>query len=208
MKKINQENKITEVSVDKTFPINKYLSLGMLILFLLVVVTAYLKWGNVATVNGLPISRLKYIQTLVQQDKKQTLDRMIEESLIQSEAMKKGINVDETTVSGEINKIEDRLKAQGQTLDAVLNMKGMTKAELERQIKLQKMIEQLAKPKTEFTQAEIDEFLKTNKAQLPPTASKDDLQTLAKEQLASQAGNKAIGDWIDNAKKEAKIIYK
>lgn len=208
MKKNNQENKVVKVPIRKSVSVGKCLPWGLLILVLFAGTVAYLKWGNMATVNGQPISRLKYIKTLEQQDKKQTLDRMIEESLVQSEAAKKGINIDQATVEGEIKKIEDLLKEQGQTLDVVLTMQGMTKIDLEKQIKLQKMIEQLAKPKIEFTQVEIDEFLKTNKAQLPTGVSKEELQTLAKEELTNKEAKNAIGDWLTNTKKDAKIVYK
>ena len=169
---------------------------------------AYAKYWNVATANGVNISRIEFYKTLESQGGKQVLDQLVQEALIESEAAKKGIKVDQKIVDEEIAKIETKIKAQGMTLDDALKAQGMTREELNNQVKLQKMVSLLATPKTEITQAEIDKFLADNKAQLPKTATKEELQKLAKDQLISQATSQAISTWLTNIKKDAKIIYR
>jgi hypothetical protein len=168
----------------------------------------YYKYGVVAIVNGRPISRIEYIKIMESQVGKQTLDRMVTETLIMNEASKKGVKVDKAIIDTEIAKIEEQLKTQGQTLDSALAAEGMARTDLEKQIRLQKLAEELSAPKTEITEAEIGDFLSQNKDQLPKDASKDELQTLAKTQLASQAQNEAISTWLADLKKNAKIIYR
>lgn len=169
---------------------------------------AYAKYWNVATANGRNISRIDYIKNLEKQGGKQVLDQMIQEALIRNEAAKKGIKVDQKTVDDEIKKIEEKIKGQGLTLDQALLSQGMTKADLEGQIAISKMVTALVKSDKEITQAEIDKFLADNKAQLPKNATKDDLQKLAKEQLTSQATSQAASAWLAELKKNAKIIYR
>ncbi|MDP4010135.1 MAG: SurA N-terminal domain-containing protein [Candidatus Shapirobacteria bacterium] len=168
----------------------------------------YYKYGVVAVVNGRPIFRIEYIKIMESQVGKQTLDRMVTETLIMNEASKKGVKIDKAVVDTEIAKIEEQLKTQGQTLDSALAAEGMARTDLEKQIRLQKLAEELSAPKTEITEAEINDFLDKNKDQLPKGASKEELQTLAKTQLSSQAQNEAISTWLADLKKNAKIIYR
>jgi len=169
---------------------------------------SYLRYWNIASVNGRAISRLSYIKSLEQRGGKQTLDSMIEEALILNEGNSKGIKVDQKTIDDEITKIEARLKSQNQTLDSALVASGMTKADLVTQIKIKKIEEALSAPKTEVTQAQIDEFLKANKAQLPANMNKDQLQQLAKDELTAQAKQQAADAWLSALKQSAKIVYK
>lgn len=168
----------------------------------------YYKYGVVAVVNGRQISRIEYIKIMESQVGKQTLDRMITETLIMNEASKKGVKIDKAIIDTEIAKIEEQLKTQGQTLDSALAAEGMARTDLEKQIRLQKLAEELSAPKTEITEVEINDFLDKNKDQLPKGSSKEELQTLAKTQLASQAQNEAISTWLADLKKNAKIIYR
>ena len=79
---------------------------------------------------------------------------------------------------------------------------------MEKQIRLQKIADELSKGSTEVTQQQIDDFLKTNADQLPKGASKEELQSLAKNELTKEASNAAISTWLSNLKKNATIIYR
>lgn len=166
------------------------------------------KYAFVAKVNGRYISRIKYLKNAEKQVGKQILDRMITESLIEQEAAKKGVNIDKKEIDDEIAKIEEKIKAQGQTLEAALATEGMTKEDLENQLRIQKMVDKLSDPKKEITEKEIAEFLDKNKDQLPKGMTKDELNKAAKEQLEQQTKTEAANTWFAKIKEEAKIIYK
>lgn len=179
---------------------------------LLVVITlaalAYYRYGFVATVNGQPISRLQYYQNMEKQIGKSVLDQLVSENVVLTEASKKGVIIEKSVIDAEVGKVEAQLKEQGQTLDSALSAEGLTKADFERQVEIQKMIEKLAGPIPEATQAQIDEFLTQNKAQLPKTATKAELQSLAKTQVSSQLRTETLQKWFDDLKNSAKIIYR
>ena len=84
----------------------------------------------------------------------------------------------------------------------------MTKADLDKQILMQKIQTTLAVNKTEITQVKIDEFIKTYKDQLPAKATKAELETIAKEELTAQALKTAISEWLANLTKNAKVELK
>ena len=182
--------------------------LGMLLVLLVAGGYAYYKYWNVAVVNGKGISRVEYIKTMERAGGKQTLDQMVQEKLILEEGVKNNISIDKTEIETETKKIEERLKAQGQTLDSALKLSGMTKADLEKQILMQKIQTTLAAPKTEITQAQVDEFIKTYKTQLPAKATKEELEKIAKDELTAQANKSAATAWVTELTKNAKVELK
>lgn len=169
---------------------------------------AYSKYWNIALVNGQPISRLKYIQTMDRQGGKQVLDELIDEALIVKEGDLKGVKVEDSVINEEITKIEDRLKSQGQTIQTALAANNLTRADLEYQIRLNKIQETLSASKAEISSAEIDEFLTTNKDLLPPGKTPEELKQLAKEELILQANQASASAWLDGLRQSAKVIYK
>lgn len=192
------------------FTMKKLIIAHAIILSLLIgaVSYAYARYWNIATVNGTPISRISYIKLLEQQGGQQILAQMIDDALILNEGKNKNVTIDQKTIDEEIAKVEARLKAQGQELDAALAANKMTRASLEYQIRLKKIQDNLAASKVEVTQAQIDDFLKANKAMLPTGKSKDELIALAKQQLVSEADQASASAWLDKLRSDAKIVYK
>ena len=178
------------------------------VVVLVLLLGAYYQFGSVATVNGRLISRLKYMKSMERQVGEQILDQMITESLILSEAKKKGVEIEAAEIEKEITAIEEQVKAQGRTLEEALAMEGMVRADLEKQIKIQKIGEEMSGSDIEVSQEEIDAFLEEYKDQLPETASEAELQELAEGQLGGQAKNEAMSNWLKTLKEEAKISYR
>jgi len=165
-------------------------------------------YGMVAMVNGKPVWRWTYIKTMEKQVGEQVLEQMVNEALIAVEAGKQGVQVEQSVIDEEIAGIKTRLEEQGQDLDTALETEGMTMADLEEQIRMQKLVEKLAATDKEISQEEVDQFLETYKDQLPEGLSEEELTTLAKEQLSGQAQNEAVNTWLAKIKEEAKISYR
>ncbi len=180
----------------------------LVVLTLAVLAFLYYRFCIVATVNGKPITRFSYIQNLIKTDQKQTLKQMANEALIYQEAQKQGVEIEKSLIDTEIASIEAKIVEQGQTLEAALSAEGMTKSDLEAQIRIQKIAEKLSNPNTEVTQAQIDDYLTKNKAYLPTTYTKEQLQELAKTQLITEIKNTAVNTWFTQIQKDAKIIIR
>ncbi len=197
------ETPIVETPIRKVslFPI-------VALILIIAAVYAYYRFGIVATVNGKPISRISYWQNLERLDKKQTIKQMTNEALVYQEAAKKNISITKEEITSEIASVEAQIKSQGQTLDAALTAEGMTKTDLEHQIRLQKMVEKLANPQIDVTQAQIDDYLTKNKSLLPSTYTKEKLQALAKAQLISEAKNDAIDSWFATLLSKSKVVIR
>lgn len=160
-----------------------------------------------ATVNGQPISRLEVIQELEKQSGKQVLESMVTKNLILQEMEKKNITVTQDEVSAEIKKIEEALSSQGRTLNDALEMQGLNRAELEEQLKIQKMIEKLFAKDAVVSDAEVQAYLEENKDALPADQDEETLKTTIKEQLKQQKLSEKFQKWLEELQKQAKIDY-
>lgn len=160
-----------------------------------------------ATVNGELLSRPTVINDLEKHYGKQALDSLITESLINQEAKKAGITVSNEDIDNEIKTIEDSVKAQGQDLDTLLTVQGMSRDELKKQVSTQKKVEKILGSKVEPTDEEIAEYMKTNKDLLPKDQSEDQVKASVKDQLTQQKLSTEFQTWLAEIKKNANIKY-
>jgi parvulin-like peptidyl-prolyl isomerase len=179
-----------------------------LIIIALILAAFYLKGlFVVALINGEPISRLTIIQELEKQGGKQALSSLVNQTLILQEAKKKNVQVIQAEIDKAEKKIEDSLKAQGQSLDTALAMQGMTRKDLALQLKLRSLVEKLLADKIKVTEKEIADYIEKNKSTFPATLTSDQIKTSVEEQLKQQKMASESQSWIEGLKKNAKINY-
>jgi parvulin-like peptidyl-prolyl isomerase len=179
-----------------------------LIIIALILAAFYLKGlFIVALINGEPISRLTIVQELEKQGGKQALSSLVNQTLILQEAKKKNVQVIQAEIDKAEKKIEDSLKAQGQSLDTALTMQGMTRKDLALQLKLRSLVEKLLADKIKVTEKEIADYIEKNKDTFPTTLTSDQIKTSVEEQLKQQKLASESQTWIEGLKKNAKINY-
>jgi len=159
-----------------------------------------------ATIDGEPISRLKVIKTLEKVSGKDALDSLITQKLIMAEAKKQGITIGDDEVNKEIQKIEEQLKSQGQTLDNALSLQRMTLDDLKEQIVIQKELEKMLSNQTQVTDEEIEKYMKVSGVTIPKE-QEENYKTQAKNQLAQQKLSTASQALISSLRSQAKIKY-
>lgn len=171
-------------------------------LILVVIVGALYYFRSVfvaATVNGHQISRVELIKELEKEGGSQALDALITKRLILDEAKKQNIKAEKADIDKQIVTIEEQLKAQDQTLESALAVRGMTRQDLEDQLEVQVLIQKLLEKEVTITDEEVDTYIKENKS----TDSKD----IVKETLKQQKLADKFQTWIDGLKTNAKINY-
>lgn len=164
------------------------------------------KWMVVGKVNGETITRSEYTQELEKTSGKQVLEGIATKKIIQQEAKKKNISVSNSDVDAELKKIEDQLKAQGQTLDQVLAFQGLTREGLREQIVIQKTVEMLVGDVTVAT-SEIDTYIEENQELAGENTDLETLRKTAADQLKQQKTDQKIQELIQNLRQNAKIEY-
>ncbi|PJE63632.1 hypothetical protein COU89_02280 [Candidatus Roizmanbacteria bacterium CG10_big_fil_rev_8_21_14_0_10_45_7] len=195
---------VSQTGLKKVSPKMIVMGGGIAVLALLLVLLS--RYLVVATVNGSPITRMEYYQELETMSGKQVMDNLITRKLVEQKLSENKITIDQKTVDGEIKKLETQLSSQGQKLEDLLTMQGIDRRYLEKNIRLQKGVEQLLSSKNTVTEKEIDEYIAKNQEQLAQGGvSETDQRNQVRELLKSQKFSKVVQDWLEKIKKEAKI---
>lgn len=163
----------------------------------------------VATVNGEMIDRISVIKQLEKQGGKKVLDTVIVKALVKQEAKKRKVNVTDDEVQSEISKIEKNVVAQGTTVDALLEQQGMTKKDLQDDIKLQLLVTKMVDKNFTITDKEIEDYISSQK-DLPSVGgapAQAMTKDQAKEALNQQKIQSKIQTFIADLKSKAKISY-
>lgn len=186
---------------------NPRLWIGLVIVVVAIVAFAFKGLFVAAVVNGQPISRIAVIQQLEKQNGKQAVSSLVTQTLITQEAEKKHVTVNQSEVNADLKKIDDALKAQGQSLDVALSARGLSKQDLIEQITLQKLIEKMVGKSVKVTDDDVQKYIETNQDTLPKDLSEEELKKQVKQQLEQQQLQEKTQSFVADLQKKAKISY-
>jgi foldase protein PrsA len=185
-----------------------FLQKVFLLVFLIVLAGLVYYFRNVfiaATVNGEPISRLSVVQELEKQGGKQALESLITQTLIFQEARKQNVSVTSSDIDAEVAKVEENVKSQGQTLDALLTAQGMNREQLREQLKIRVLVERMVAKDIAVTDEEIAKYMADNKSFLPKDKTQDEIKAQVKQLLSDQKLSTKVQEWITNLRGAASI---
>ena len=201
------ENKSNYVNLKFRKPKPLFIIIGVVTLLVFVALFFAKGFFVAATVNGSPVSRLSVIKELEKQGGKQALEAIINKKLIETELNKQNVSVTQEELDEEIKKIETQVASQGETLKNVLFMQGMTEEKLREQIAIQKRMEKLLADKIAVTDAEVDVYIKDNKATAPEDIKMEDFRKQLSDQLKQQKFQQEAQKWVSDLTANAKIKY-
>ena len=185
----------------------KTLVVGVVLILVILFAFLFRSFFVAAIVNGEPITRLSVVKALEKQGGKATLDNLITKKLILQEAKKRNATVTKNDIDAEIKKIEENLKKQSSTLDQALATQGMTRTQLNDEIKIQLSIQKMVEKDIKVTDKEVDEFVEKNKAQFPEATTEAQMKTEATAQLKQQKQQEETQKFIQELQKKAKILH-
>jgi len=161
-------------------------------------------WFVVAWVNSRPITRFEFNHQLEQQYGKKVLESLINQKLINQEAKKQKINITDEQIQESIEKIEESLSGQI-SLDDALKAQGITREQLNSDMKLQLTIEKLVSQGIEISDEEIAGYFKENKELFTATEEGKQKEE-AINNLRQQKINEKFQGWLENLNNAAKIL--
>lgn len=161
----------------------------------------------VAIVNGKPVTRYELVKELESQAGQKTLDVLITKTLLLQEAKKKNISVSQQEVDDEIKKLEADFTKNGQNLNQLLLMQGMTREALAEQIKLQKLAEKLVENDVTVSDQEVADYLKQNTELLSKDKTPQEQEAEVRDQLKQQKLSEKIQELLGKLRDSAKITY-
>jgi hypothetical protein len=163
-----------------------------------------------ASVNGQLINRFSVIKDLEKQGGQKVLDTIILKTLINQEAKKRKLSVNQLEIDTELQKIESNVSSQGSTLDALLAQQGMTKDDLIGEIKVQLLVTKMVDKNISVTAKEVDDYLagQASQSSLGLTQSTPGLSKVQAETAIRQQKLQAeIQTFVADLKAKAKINY-
>jgi foldase protein PrsA len=211
-KKVSKTDlELHEESMNQTFspmvhasPSRRRLYIGVVVVALVALLAFALKGYLIAAmVNGQPVSRLEVIGQLEKQGGKQILQSLVTRDLILQEAKKRNVTLSQADIDKDLASIEASYKAQGQTLDQVLKLYGVTKQEVIDQRKPFILLDKMVGADVKVTDKEVQDFIAKNNESYGGTLKADQV----KQDLESQALKQKEQDFIDKLQKDAKIDY-
>lgn len=163
-------NLLDKIYALKNFRNQKKIYIILLIAGILLLAIYKKNWFIAATINGSPVTNLELQMRLNQAFRTQTLNQLINEKIILSEAAKNNVVVSDLEIDNKISEIETSVGG-AQTLDAMLTQQGQTRETIKQQIKLQLTIEKLYTNEATVSAEEVAQFIEQNKETLRATDS-------------------------------------
>lgn len=200
------ENKTNYVNLKFKKPKPLTIAIGAVIILIVIALFFFKGHFVAATVNGSPISRLSIIKKLEKQGGQQILDTIIAEKLIDDEAKKKGIIVEEDEISGEFQVIKSQIASMGSTLEDQLKEQGMTEQDLKDNLTRHLKMEKILADKIQVTEQEVDAHIKDNKVSIPK-GTEIEARTKIKEQMKENKVNQFSQQLVLDLKSQAKVKY-
>lgn len=157
-----------------------------------------------AVVDGRPVWSWELNRVLVDRYGKQTLEGMISEKLIAVEAQKNNVVLNPAEVSAREEEIVKGLGG-GMSLEEILKIQGLSKDEFDRQITLQLTVQKILGKDLTITEADIDNFIATNRATLVATETAS-LRMEAKQAILDAHIGEKLQPWFNELKTKAKIL--
>jgi parvulin-like peptidyl-prolyl isomerase len=172
------------------------------------ILAAFLLWFNrgvfiAATVNGQPIYKWDFSHILEQRFGAQTLEGLVSEKLIMDAAKKEGVSVSADDLKKKVDEIVASV-GQGVTLDELLSFQGLTKTDFENQVKLQLTVEKILGKGLVISDADVDNFIATNRAMLKSTDAAQ-MKTEARQAILDKTISEKLQNWFSELRKNAVI---
>ena len=175
---------------------SKKIYLVILVLGILLLAVYKKSWFIAATVNGLPITNLELQTKLNDQFKTQTLNQIINEKLIMTEAAKNNAIPSPKEVDQKIADLENSVGGKD-ALDSLLSQQGQTRSSLKEQVMVQLAITKLYEKDATVSAEEVAKYITDNQTQMQATDSaKQELEATnnLKQQKISQLFSQKFQD--------------
>lgn len=161
----------------------------------------------VASVNGKPVWRWELIQRLESQAGAAAVEEIVTEKLISQEAAQRDIVVTDAELQTELEQLKASLEAQGQDFDLLLEAQGVKLEDVMRQVRLQKLVEQMVEVNENVSPEQIAEYIDTNAGLLPAEASDEEMADLARERIIQEQKQTGVSEFVQGLRSGAEVKY-
>lgn len=200
----NLDNPVMSAPATKQIFSPKVLRYGLVIVLIALLTYKFGPWLFPARVGNRLVSRFEIWNKLEKAYGAQTLDDIVNEQVLDQVIAKSGIKPDQAAVDAELQNLESQYASLG-GLDEALKQNGLTRADLEKQIKTQLTVEQILADQIVTTPSEIEEEYEANKDTLYAEKSLEEVSESIKKNLEDSKLRDAFLTWFAEVKKDITI---
>lgn len=209
-KKVNKEVEVVSPVVTTPPPVkkpmlnNKIILGGLIVVGIALLTYKFGPWLVPTVVDGKPITRMALWNRMEQSYGEQVLDDMTNEIILDKAIEKSGVTVERAKIDSELANLETQFESVG-GLDAALSQRGLTKTDLEKQVKTQLAVEQILAGKVVPSEDEVKKEFEENKETLYKDKSFDEVKSGIETTLKEAKLRDAFLAWFAEVKKEAQV---
>lgn len=182
----------------------KLLSAALVVLAIALLTYKFGPWAVPALVDGHPITRIAVWNRMEKSYGSQTVDDLVNEKVLDTAIAKSGVKVDQTQVDTQMKALETQFSTTG-GLDQALTQRGMTRADLEKQVRTQVAVETILADKITPTDAEIAAQYASGAATTYKGQKLDDVKASIADQLKQSKMQDAFLAWFADVKKSINV---
>jgi len=182
----------------------KFLTLALIVVGFALLTYKAGPWLVPAVIGTRPVTRFEIWSRLEKSYGAQTLDDLVNEKILDAAIAKSGVKVDQAKVDEQFKNLETQFKDLG-GLDQALTERGMTRANLEKQIRTQLSVEELLKDKINPSDEEVKKQYDDNSKTLYKDKKFDDVKASIVDELKQTKLRDAFLEWFGNVKKDFKV---
>lgn len=183
---------------------NKTLSLALIALAIGLLTYKVGPWFVPALVNNTPVTRFEINSRLEKAYGAQALDDLINEKILDQAIAKANVKVDEAKLSEQIKSLESQFESTG-GLDEALKQRGLTRKDLEKQIRTQLAVEVILADKITPSDDEVKSQFTAGASTLYKDKKFEEVQESIKEELKQTKLRDSFLTWFAEVKKDAKV---
>jgi parvulin-like peptidyl-prolyl isomerase len=183
---------------------NKTLTLALVALAVGLLTYKVGPWAVPALVNNVPVTRMEIASRLEKAYGAQALDDLVNEKILDQAIAKAGVKIDEAKLDEQIKTLETQFESTG-GLDEALKQRGLTRKDLEKQIRTQLSVEVILADKIMPTEDEVKAQFTAGAATLYKDKKIEDVSEAIKEELKQNKLRDSFLNWFAEVKKEAKV---
>lgn len=198
-----QFDSVTPIAAKRSGLPLRWVIIGLAVLFV-VLIAANKGLVLAAIVNGKPVFSWQLNNTLRTRYGQQTLEGIIGESLIESEARKSGISLTKEDIQAKQKEILSSLGTEV-NLEDFLKFQGLTEADFNQQLKVQLTVEKLLTRDLTITETDIDNYIATNRALLTATEPAA-LREEAKKAIIGNTVSEKLQSWFLELRQKSNVM--
>lgn len=183
---------------------SKFLTIALIIIGIALLTYKFGPWLVPAIIDNRPVTRFELWSRMEKSFGAQTLDDVVNEYTLDAAIKKNGVVVEQDKIDTQMADLEKQFEGVG-GLEEALTQRGLTRADLEKQVRTQLSVEKILSDQVEPTDEEVQEYFDTNAETLYADKEFDEVKDQVKATVKESNLRTAFLEWFATVKEEAKV---